>query len=237
MLDQQREVGAAAVHRLEEVEQADEHVLRVEASARRLRRRLEELRHERVEAVARQRRATAGSAGAPGPRAAGRATPPDRGNPRRRVPPASRPHRARSRPGRAAESARSPGASPSTALNCRDTSRARRRERSVERRGVRRAGRLGEQGALVGVGGQRLRLLVVAVLQPVLDVAQVARRHRGAPAPSACGSRPRASMAASAGSVPRTRSAGSRPPRTICSACTMNSTSRMPPSPSFTLPA
>ena len=40
---------------------------------------------------------------------------------------------------------------------------------------------------------------------------------------------------ASAGSVPRTRSSGSRPPRTICIACAMNSISRMPPSPILTL--
>jgi hypothetical protein len=67
----------------------------------------------------------------------------------------------------------------------------------------------------------------------VLEIAQVDVRvaQRAIASP---GNRPRSSMASSAGRVPRARRSGSRPPRTSCSACTMNSISRIPPGPSFT---
>jgi hypothetical protein len=53
MLDQEREVGAAPVHGLEETEQAIEHRLRIRAAFRCGGRGREQLRHERVDALPR----------------------------------------------------------------------------------------------------------------------------------------------------------------------------------------
>jgi hypothetical protein len=56
VLDQEREIGAAPIHGFEETEQAIEHRLRIRAAFRCCGSRREELRHERVDALPRQRR-------------------------------------------------------------------------------------------------------------------------------------------------------------------------------------
>ena len=91
---------------------------------------------------------------------------------------------------------------------------ALRRERCAKLRiAVVAAARAASAASLRRVVRQRVRLLVVAILQAMLDVAQehvgVAQLARAAW--PAAGRALRA--AASAGSVPRARSAGSRPPR------------------------
>ena len=83
---------------------------------------------------------------------------------------------------------------------------------------------------------QFVRLLVVALLEPVLDPPQETIRvaellHGRRRAAASC---PRAAAAPS--SRLRVCSRGSPPPRISWNACTMNSISRMPPGPSLTLP-
>ena len=119
--------------------------------------------------------------------------------------------------------------SPSTRENCalddaavrrRARARTRRRRRSPSPRRAPRA-RRGRAGSCCVCWSSRYCSRCSTLRRNTIRVAQRLDR--------AAGSSPRAASAASAGSVPRTRSAGSRPPRTICSACTMNSISRMPP--------